>query len=311
MLDVSIIIVNWKSTDYLCACLDSLGQYLREVSYEIIVVDNHSDDNCETVIGKKYPEVQLILSKENLGFARANNLGAQGAKGKYLLFMNPDTEIHSDAISGMVCWMQGHSEAGAVSALLRNTDGTVQESCVQTFPTILNQVLDANVLRRMFPRSKLWGTEALHARKNAVKAQAISGACFMTSRIAFDAVNGFCEEYFMYSDDLDLSYRIRKVGYEIYCLTQYEVTHHGGKSSSHQFDGFEDLKQRESMEQFLCATRGPSYSRSYRRTMAFAACVRLILIGGLLTIPRQGERRGRLLGAAQKWWCILAWGLRR
>lgn len=106
VIDLSIIIVNWKSAGYLRGCLASIYQHTRETRFEVIVVDNASDDGCEAMLAREFPDVGLIASAENLGFARANNLGFAASRGETLLFLNPDTEIAGDVLSLMVAWMK-------------------------------------------------------------------------------------------------------------------------------------------------------------------------------------------------------------
>lgn len=308
MPDLSIIIVNWNSADYLRACLSTVYQHTRGISFEIIVVDNASPDDCETMLAAEFPEVVLIRSAENLGFARANNLGFQYAKSPMLLFLNPDTEVHDDVLTRMTLWLTEHPAFGAAGARLLNTDKTLQESCVQAFPTILNQVLDSALLRRHFPASRLWGMQALYRPSGTVEpVDAISGACFLTSRKSFEAAGQFTEDYFMYSDDLDLSYKINRAGFKVAFLGDCEVTHHGGKSSERQSGQFAAVLQRESMEQFFRMTRGRVYGILYRATMCAAALARVIAAGCLLLFGSLARKQSAGRSALKKWTAVLAW----
>jgi GT2 family glycosyltransferase len=259
------------------------------------------------MLRRHFPDVQLIESQENLGFARANNLGASHAEGDFLLLLNPDTEIEKETFSGMVSWLRANSQAGAAGPLLRNTDGSVQISCVQAFPTILNQLLDADLFHRWFPRSRLWGARVLWDPECRVReVDAISGACFMIRRNVFQAVGGFAEDFFMYSDDLDLSYRVHEAGYSVVCIPGCEVIHHGGKSSDQQLSGFADIRQRESLERFFLRTRGAAYSKAFRYSMAFAAILRLIPAACALPFVAEPARL-RMKQRIQKWRGILGW----
>jgi GT2 family glycosyltransferase len=310
MTELSIIIVNWKSAEYLRACLASIYHYTKGTRFEIIVVDNASNDGCETMLRREFPEVILITSPENLGFARANNLGFTSSSGETLLFINPDTEIFSDVLSPMVVWMRTHPLAGAVGTRLLNSDGSLQSSCVQAFPTILNQVLDSNLLRSRFPTWRLWGTQALYdLQAEAAEVDAISGACFMVRRSAFEAAGRFTESYFMYSDDLDLSYKIHRAGYTVACLPRYDVVHHGGKSSDNQSGHFAEVLQRESMVQFLRSTRGRLYSTTYRCATSLASLLRLGVALWLLLFPSRADRRQAAITVAGKWFAVFAWSV--
>lgn len=311
MTVLSIVIVNWNSADYLRKCLYSIRRGTEGLPYEIIVVDNASGDDCSEMLRVSFPDAHFIQAGENLGFARANNLGYAHSCGEYILFLNPDTEVVGDALSRMVAYLKTHPPAGAAGALLLNSDGSMQTSCVQAFPTISNQVLDLDLLRRWFPSWKLWGMQALFNSEHAPTAvDAISGACFLVRRNVFEDVGQFNEQYFMYSDDLDLSYKIRQAGYTVICLPDCQVIHHGGKSSSRRSGCFTDVLQRQSLYQFFRETKGLSYSRIYRVAMSMVALIRLVIIICILPFAGLGRQRERV-AVLKKWTAILRWGLRR
>ena len=307
MPDLSIIIVNWNSADYLRACLRSVNSFTRGIAFEVIVVDNASNDGCGEMLQAEFPSTTFIASNENLGFARANNLGFRHATSDILLFLNPDTEIAGDVFTRMTKWLKEHPEFGAAGARLLNTDGTLQESCVQAFPTILNQVLDAEFLRRRFPASSLWGMKALYRPRGSTETvDAISGACFLTSRKAFEDAGFFTADYFMYSDDLDLSHKIWCTGHKVAFLGDCEVVHHGGKSSDRQSGQFAAVLQKESMERYFRKTRGRLYGWLYRCAIGLAALARVTIALALLALASL-TRRQSAGNAFKKWLAVLAW----
>lgn len=307
-MELSIILVNWNSTDYLRSCLASVYRNLHGVRFEVVVVENASADGCESMLRREFPQVKLIVATHNLGFARANNLGYAQASGEILLFLNPDTEVIGDAIQCMVRWLKVHPRVGAAGARLLNSDGSLQSSCVQAFPNLLNQLLDSELLRRWFPRSRLWGCMSLmHAQRGAAEVDAISGACFMVRRSVFETAGSFTDAYFMYCDDLDLSYKIRQAGYDVVCLTHCEVVHHGGKSSSRQGTWFADIYRRRAMAQFFRQHRGPLYCTTYRVLMSVAALLRIGLLRAAITFAPWETRRQRLLCSCERWKKVLLW----
>jgi len=313
-MNLSIIVVNWNSVDYLRACLASVYQTVREIEFEIIVVDNASGDGCEAMLQREYPEARLIAATRNLGFARANNVGSLHSQGDVLLFLNPDTVVIGDALEKMFRWLQEHPSVGALGACLLNTDGSVQQSCVQPFPTLVNQFVDAHLLRHWFPRWKLWGTWPLLDPEHPAaefEVDAISGACFMVRRAVFESVGRFTEEYFMYSDDLDLSYKVRHAGYSVVCLSDCFVTHHGGGSLSHRDRSFAGVQYRLAMAQFFRRTRGPLCSAIYRTLVGTAALLRLFLALGSLPFAASVERREGLRDIVTRWRNILWWAVGR
>ncbi|MGD0792495.1 MAG: glycosyltransferase family 2 protein [Terriglobales bacterium] len=309
-MDLSIIIVNWKSANYLRSCLSSVYCATRGIEFEVIVVDNASDDGCENIIKEEFPRARFIQSGENLGFARANNLGFAHSHGDCLLFLNPDTEIIGNALARMLFHLRANLSVGAVGARLLNTDSSLQISCVQAFPTICNQVVDSELLRRVFPNWRGWGMRPLfqHADQPA-EVDAISGACFMVKRSVFEQVGMFGEQYFMYSDDLDLSYKINKRGFTIHYLNDCEVVHHGGKSSARQEDHFSDVVQRESLVRFFRVTKGPFYCGLYRSALVIAATLRMTVVAFLVATGRcliQGKASGAVF---EKWLTIFRWAI--
>jgi len=309
-MDLSVIIINWNSAEYLSACLGSLYRETRGISFEVIVIDNASYDGCEKILREEFPGVLFIQSAENLGFSKANNVAYARSQGEYILFLNPDTEIIGDAIDKMAACLRDNAAAGAVGARLLNTDGTLQESCIQSFPTICNQVLDSNLLRRWFPAWNIWGTRPFLARSNQpAPVDAISGACFMTRRSVFEKAGKFNEGYFMYSDDLDLSYKIAKAGYAVLYMDDCQVTHHGGKSTAKQEDHFSDLMQRESLLQFFRQAHGRLYSWTYRACMAGTAFFRMALVVCLAPFGGIGLSGKAPRFVFEKWSRIFRWAL--
>ncbi len=308
-MDLSIIIVNWNSADFVRACLESVSQHTKNISYEIIVVDNASYDDCRDIVIEKFPLAKFVQSDQNVGFARANNLGATCAQGSVILFLNPDTEIQNSAIDCFYSYFQQLPDSGVVGCRLLNSDGSLQTSCVQSLPTVLNQVLDAEVLRKLFPKSRLWGIAAFSTGKAVSEVEAVSGACMMIRRNVFDLVGGFSTDYFMYGEDLDLCYKVRQAGYRNYHVGGVTVVHHGGGSSSQTRSDFSIVMMRESVYRFLYKSRGALYSAYYRTALSVAAVMRLALL--ILLLPVWSVRNNLSCWSAslRKWSAILRWGL--
>ena len=310
-MDLSIIIVNWKSVAFLRDCLRSVYYHANDMSFEVIVVDNASGDGCPEFLADEFPTVHCIASAENLGFAGANNLGVQHATGRNLLFLNPDTVIMANALQTMMATLDNMADAGVVGAMLLNSDFTVQTCCVQSFPTILNQVFDAEVLRKRFPRSRLWGMQALFDGTSApASVDSISGACLMMESSTFTEVGGFSTDYFMYAEDVDLCFRMKKAGYRNYLASSARVVHHGGRSSANEpQNNFAAVLMRESRLRWLRTWRGALYAALYRVSTAVAAGCRLAVLETGIAIVRRGDRKSDLGFAAEKWNKILRWSL--
>jgi hypothetical protein len=305
--DLSIIIVNWKSADFLRKCLKSIFANASGLSFEILVVDNASFDGSAELVEREFPGVRFVQSTENLGFAGANNLGVRSAKGRNLLFLNPDTEVIGTALELMSSFLDATPDAGAVGCKLLNTDGTVQTSCIQAFPSILNQVLDAELLRRRFPRSKLWGMAALFEDGGRpAQVDVISGACLMLRRSTFAAVGGFSSAYFMYSEDVELCYAVRQAGFKNYYVSEATVIHHGGGSSGTE-SHFVTVMQRESRWRFFLKYRRRFYAAAYRCAMGISAALRAALFAAALIFTLGQFHRAAFLPKFAKWVKVLRW----
>jgi GT2 family glycosyltransferase len=302
-VDLSIIFVNWNSTDYLRECLASIYQYTHGVLFEIIVVDNASPVGDVGVLAQLYPEITIIQSDKNLGFAGANNLGFRQSSGTFVLFLNPDTKLVGTAINSMLQHLNALPDAGAVGCKLLRADYSVDTNCIQRFPTILNQMLEIEALRRRWPNSRLWGIAPLFSDdKHPAQVEVVSGACMMLKRDVFQNVGGFSEDYFMYAEDVDLCYRLQKLGLANYYVGEASVVHYGGKSSAPQWAIRMKLK---AILQFCEKTRGRLYALTYRMALAPVAMGRLLLIGILLARRSTLGERQALRAASAKWLIIL------
>src|SRR5581483_3230664 len=160
-MDLSIIIVNWNSKDYLLKAIASVEAETKGMAFEIVVIDGGSFDGCDEMMRRYHPHILFIQSDKNLGFAKANNEAFKRSRGRTLLFLNPDTEVQGRAIERLYEQLDVLPDAGVVGPKLLNTDRSIQESCIRAFPTIWNQLLESDLLRRLFPRAGLWGMKPL------------------------------------------------------------------------------------------------------------------------------------------------------
>jgi GT2 family glycosyltransferase len=311
-LDLSIIIVNWNSTGFVDACVRSIREETSGLAYEIIVIDNASYDGCDKMLRALHPDVVYIQSETNSGFARANNLAFESARGKAILFLNPDTKITGSAIPRLRQALHELPAAGMVGGKLLNGDGTIQTSGIQSFPAILNQVLDFDYLRRRWPRLGLWGMAPLFQSGNRpAQVEMISGACMMVKRDVFLKVGKFSEDYFMYAEDADLCYKAHQAGYKNYYVPDAVVVHFGGGSSRQAPSSFSAMMLRESIWRFVRKTRGNFYGMGYRAAMGTAACGRLALITLSIPFRFRSNRQPSWTGPFRKWRAVLLWSLHR
>lgn len=312
-MDLSIIIVNWNSAALLRECLKSIYAAKPELEFETIVVDNASFDQAAEIVRNEFPAVQFVQSQSNLGFSKANNLGASTAQGRNLLFLNPDTEIVGAALQEMSHFLDAKREAAIAGCKLLNTDRSLQTSCVQSFPSILNQALDADLLRRVFPHSELWGMQAIFnqdSRQDNAPAtvEVISGACLMIKAEVFSKVGQFSSNYFMYAEDADLCFKTKQAGFRNCYLPGISVVHHGGGSSEGKSaSSFAPVMMRESLLEFMRLRRGPVYAAAYQCTMFMIAALRLMILALAFPFAVLAGKRGTLRNAAAKWFSVLRW----
>ena len=308
-VDLSIIIVNWNSAGYVRKCVKAIQLNPPACAYEVVVVDSGSFDECGEMLAREFPAVRFVQSRTNVGFATANNLGAERSRGRALLFLNPDTEVIGSALDRLFRTLNRLPDAGLVGARLLNSDRSLQTTCIQSFPTVLNQVLDWEWLRRTFQRSPLWGIKPLFdGKQNPATVEVISGACIMIKRSVFKCVSGFDERYFMYSEDLDLCYRVRQAGFDCLYVPDAQIVHHGGGSSHSARSMFSNVMTRESVFRFLKFHRGRSIAWGYRAAMGISSLIRLPLIA-VLNGGKKLAGKKTLKGSFRKWIAILRWSV--
>lgn len=222
MNTLTIIIANYNSKKYLENCLRSLV-CVAGFKEQIIVVDNSSKDSSQQMIKNKFPKVKLIENKTNLGFSRANNLASQEATTKYLLFLNPDTVVLKDTLAKLIQTANRINDLGALGCKILNADNSLQFSC-GCFPTLYNVILDRMpILRNVFY------TELIRKRSYYQKRQSpdwVSGVCLLVPKDLFDKVGGFDENFFLYVEEVDLCYRIRKKGLKTFYTPESQIIHH-------------------------------------------------------------------------------------
>jgi len=308
-MDLSIVIVNWNSTAFAEKCVASVVASVKTLVYEIVVVDNDSPDGGTQTLETLTPRLRVVFAGRNLGFSRANNLGAAHSTGKTILFLNPDTEVRTEAIDGMYRCLESSREIGIVGCRLLNGDLSVQTSCIQRFPTVSNQFADMERLRMMFPQltgiGPLFGPVAASA-----EVEAVSGACLMIRRDVFDRVNGFNTEYFMYAEDIDLCYKVNHAGWSVFHLGSATVVHYGGQSALGQERGsFSAVLTRESLYRFMKTHRGNRYAAAYRVSTVIAAAGRTCVLGAFSVALWVTRRANSVAASRRKWWRVLRWSL--
>jgi GT2 family glycosyltransferase len=234
-MDLSIIIVNWNTRDYLKDCLKSILENIKEVSFEVIVVDNNSSDGSAEMVKDEFPHVKLIASDINTCFAKGNNIGYEISDGDYIAFLNPDTIIYPNTCETTVTYLKTYSKVGAVSCKFMNPDGSFQRGYHRRFPNIstvffcftpFGSFIDINFFKKKYENIYFYND------KKFDKIEKIDqpGATFMVvPRVILEKVGIFDEKFPLLFNDVDLCKRIWKAGFEIHLLPYIAITHYGGR----------------------------------------------------------------------------------
>jgi len=235
--DLSVVIISWNVRELLRRCLDSIQEGLKGekgegLLVETIVFDNGSADGSADMVREYLPWVHLMESEVNLGFTKGNNLAIGQSEGRYILLLNPDTEVVGDALGTMVAYMESHPRVGALGPQLLNPDGTIQSSR-RRFPTLATAFLESTVLQPWFQGSKILKRYYLLDRPDdeIQPVDWVVGAALLIRRQALHQVGPLDEEFFMYSEELDWCYRLKAQGWEVVYLPTAQVVHQEGRSS--------------------------------------------------------------------------------
>lgn len=233
-LDVSICIVSWNVRDLLRDCLKTLREQAGNVRYETIVVDNASKDGSPEMVREEFPWVKLVEPHANLGFGRANNLAYRHSSGRYVLLLNPDTVILDRAIERLVEFADKHPEAGAVGGRTLKADLSLERSCCWGAPGLWPLVCKSVGLHLVFKRSQLFNREAMDwwPRDTVREVDVITGCFFMLQRDVYETTGGFDEQFFMYAEEVDLCWRIQKLGKKLMFCPDAQIIHLVGASAA-------------------------------------------------------------------------------
>ena len=230
--DVSIIIVAWNVKKLLLDCLASVYEKTRDIRFEVIYVDNASQDGSVDVVRQRFPDVRIIQNSENRGFIKANNQGIEIAKGRYVLLLNSDTLVLDNAITKTVQFADEHTDAAVVGCRVLNPDKTLQRTCFM-YPSILNLFLAATYLYKMFPNSRFFGRERMTwwSFDEAREVETVCGCYSLVRREAIDHVGVMDETYFVYGDDPDWCYRFSNAGWKVMFMPDAQIIHYGGQNT--------------------------------------------------------------------------------
>jgi N-acetylglucosaminyl-diphospho-decaprenol L-rhamnosyltransferase len=233
---ISVIILNYNTRDDLRTCLRSVQQtesFTGEGDAEVFVVDNASSDGSADMVAKEFPWVRLIRAPRNGGYAYGNNLAMRTCHGEYVLLLNPDALVPPDAIESLCNYLDQHPQTGVVGPKVLRPDGSLDLACRRSFPTLAVSSYRILGLSKLFPRSRRFGRYNLTYLDpdEASEVDSVVGACMLVRRTAIEQAGLLDEQFFMYGEDLDWAYRIKRAGWSIRYNPNITVLHRKGESS--------------------------------------------------------------------------------
>jgi len=225
-MDISIIIVNWNTRDLLKSCLESIYKTIRDISYEIIVVDNASRDGSIAMLQDNYSQVRLIQNEENRGFGAANNQAMRIMTGRYALLLNSDAVLAENAVRELFTFMEAHSDTAMACGQLLNADGGRQNS-VASFPNLLTLLTNTSLLEYLFPKSY---PSKRYSYDKPIEVDSCIGACLLVRKKAIEDVGMLDERYFFFFEETDLAYQMKEADWKVFHVPTAFIYHLQGQS---------------------------------------------------------------------------------
>jgi GT2 family glycosyltransferase len=260
-MEISVIIVNFNAAAYLPSCLPTLAKQLSNITHEVCLVDNASNDDSLELVRQLFPNVKVIENQENLGFSKAVNIGLKHTTGRFIIWLNPDSEVLNGAIQELIQYFDNHPQVGIIGAQLINSDGTIQLSC-RSFPSYKTVLFNRySLMTKLFPKNR-YSNAYLYTdwnHKSVKEVDWVSGACLAHRRTVSDELQGLDERFFMYSEDVDFCLRAKQHGWKVHYHPAFKVLHHiGGSSKQVPYEML--IERHRSMWQY--------YAKHYSRNFA-------------------------------------------
>ena len=288
---VSIVIVSWNTVDLLERCIESIFSTINGMLFEVIVFDNASTDSSVSMVRSRFPSVHLIDNKQNLGFGGANNQAFNISRGEYILLLNPDTVLHPHAISHLVSYLEQNLNVGVVGPKLINPDGSIQLSA-HPKPTLFREFWRLFHLDRIIPKSQYPDN---YFNTNSVRnVDVLKGACMLFRRTVIEQIGFFDDQFFMYSEEVDLCVRILEAGWHIRWIPQAEVTHLGGQSTNQVADTM-FLELYRNKIRYFRKHNNLITTQTYKVLLLITAVSRILFFGAYIFASHRNQSTGRLL----------------
>jgi GT2 family glycosyltransferase len=304
---ISAIVVSYNTRQMTLDCLAALQAALRGTAAEVWVVDNASADGSPAAVAAAFPDVRLIRNPRNVGFGAANNQALRACRGEYVLLLNSDAFLAAAAVATLLGYLREHPDVGVVGPKLLNADGSLQRSCYR-FPSPWRAVAEGLLLTAAWPNSRLFGDYRAWAHDATRDVDMIVGACMLLRRSAVERVGAFDEAFFLYAEETDLCFRMRRAGLRVVFLPAATATHLNGGSGARQPDRV-FCEFRRGQERFYRKHYGRASLAVYRAMIVVGACLRLVAFAAIGACS--ATRRQRCAAELKNWARILTWTLGR
>jgi hypothetical protein len=307
-MDLSIIIVSWNVAELLAACLTSVEEALTKthLQVEVILVDSASSDQTVMLVREQYPWVRVFPQQENIGFTKGNNIGLEQATGRYLLLLNPDTEIFPSTLDDMVTFLDANPEVGIVGPHTLNSDHTTQ-STRRIFPTKRLAFFESTWLQGYAPRHLLDQYYVADAQDDAVlDVDWVQGSALLARHTIYEQIGGLDAGYVMYFEEMDWCKRARDCGWRVVYLGTTSIIHHGGKSTD-QIGARKHIYFNESKLRYFRKYHGIFFAQILRIFLLLSFLLQVIQEGAKGLI---GHKRQMRFQRVQIYWQVILSGLK-
>ncbi|MCP5004314.1 MAG: glycosyltransferase family 2 protein [Planctomycetes bacterium] len=291
MVDISFIIVNWNTRGILINCIHSIYRTVRDIDFEIFVVDNGSSDGSQEAVRERFPSVCLIENVSNTGFAFANNQVLKIMGGRFAVLLNSDTILQEAAIKNLNSFMTESTKTGLAGVQLLNGDGSKQNS-IDNFPALETEILNKSTLRLLFPRKYPGKYRDIN---KPIEVDSVIGACIMVRKEAIDEVGILDEDYFFFLEETDWCFRMHRKGWKVHHVPSSHVIHLAGHTKE-KVPWQAQIEYHRSLYLFFGKNRGFGSYIALRVLKPFKIFINLILnfSGNLVMLFQNKRQRGRL-----------------
>ena len=309
-LALTVVVVTWNASKPLMNCLRALQAEREEVSLELFIVDNASTDGSADVARQAAPWAKVIENRDNRGFAAANNQALAQALGRYVALLNPDAEILDHALTSLVRYMDKVPGIGAAGPMILTPSGEVDFRCARRFPTLWTELCEVSGLTRRFPKHRFFSGASMGHwdHKDSRDVDALSGACMVVRREAMDQVGLLDEDFFMYSEDTELCFRLKRAGWRVVYWPEARVQHWGGYSTSQ----VRDAMGVEALRSTNCLFRkcyGAVPAAAHRLMVKAVAAGKLVAFAVCWLAARNTSQRARFAHKLALHRQVLRWAL--